>query len=109
MLAPLAVRRQVGQGTVGPLESDDCQRSVSAGMGAVPPLHHAERRRADAMNNLIGILLEAFVKESGSVKIKVAARCAKNVPSSDWVCRNCAVVCLGSGLASWQALQVIDY
>ena len=27
-------------------------------------------------------------------------RCAGNVPNSDWVCRDCALVCLGSGLAS---------
>jgi hypothetical protein len=24
-------------------------------------------------------------------------RCAGDVPNSDWVCRNCALVCLGTG------------
>ena len=30
----------------------------------------------------------------------VCGRCAGNVPNADWVCRNCALVGLGAGLAS---------
>lgn len=46
-----------------------------------------------------------MAKTQSPVLDRSTGACAVNVSNPDWVCRNCAVMCLGMGLAS---VQVVD-